>query len=184
MLIAALAVILSGAAAWWSHRYARSLTDERRALEAERKTANKRLENASQEKKEYESLEGMVAAVAEAVKWEPDSTYVLRWFADTAAERGVRLVNSQMLALRRGSDNAGSAAYKRTQFSLRLQGSYGRLVEYVDRVERSPHAMVIEKMAMSATRNAGNMGEIMLTISCLYPAPAKAGAAERGGKGQ
>ena len=47
-------------------------------------------------------------------------------------------------------------------------------MQYVARVEHSPHVMVVESMSLTADRAEVGVGRLQMTVSCLTPAPAQA----------
>lgn len=169
LVIAFLALLCSGAAAWLSHYYAEDLTRRRIALQKELINAKAREKFAALDRRKFEDLDAIAKKITERVEWGTDPTYVLRWFADTADEVGVRLAHSQVMTLRSGKNIVGEKKLRRTQYSLRLNGTYAALVSYTEHVERSPYMMLVEKLSMSSRRSGGDDGELRLTVSSLCP---------------
>jgi len=169
LLLAVIILLLSGAAAWWSRQRVSVVAVEREKLEVALSESESRMDNATRERKEYELLDELATTIRKEIHWEPDCTYILRWLGDTASASGVRLSNSRVVTLGRDKNAVASGTLRRTQLSLRMEGTYARLVDYVERVERSPHLLLIEKLSMAANRGGGDEGEMRLTVSSLYP---------------
>ena len=144
MLLSLLLLLAAGAAERTSSLYAARLAERRHALATKLAEASDRTLKVNQEKAEYEAIEALARKVAEQIQWEPDSTNVLRWFAETAADTGVRVVNSKVLPPDKKTGTVAGGAFNRAQFALHLEGAYAPLVRYVERVERSPSPMLIE----------------------------------------
>jgi len=145
------------------------LTARRASLKKEVAAASARTVNASSEMDEYAAIEALAVRLENGVRWETDSTNVLRWFADTASGLGVRLVNSRMLPPDPALLTVAGGRFERMAFQVRLHGRFGPLVQYVERVERSPYVMVVEKLSLTADRDRPGAGEIRMTVSCLSP---------------
>ncbi len=173
VLIVALFLAVAVAAERVSAYYVSKLVVRRRALENGLEEATVRTLRAKQEKVRYDEVERLAKQVESAVRWEPDSTNLLRWFADMAAAEGVRLLNSKLRPYNRtGKDSlVGEGKLRRIGFDVVLEGGFRPLVQFVERVERTPHVMLIERLSLSAVRSSPGMGELKITVSCLSPAP-------------
>lgn len=159
--------------------YARRFEASHRAMRRELEDVRVRTGNAEMEKTTYLSMSAKAGRLQDTIQWQADSTNVLRWFADTAGELNARLVNSKLVSIS-GQEQSKIVLdeFRRTCYTLHLQGTFGALVHYVEHVERSPLVMAVEKFNLSANRNNDGTGELKLTVSCLCPVQATAPAAE------
>jgi len=169
-LVIAVGVLLASAGvAWWTRLCATDLAGQREDLKTELAAARERENTAAGTRARIEGLDEALCKIEDRLDWEPDPTNILRWFADTAERSGVRLIHSQVMSLRKGEDLIGDKKLRRTQYAVRVQGTYAGLVGYLDRVERSPHVMIVEEFSLAARRNADDDGELRLTVSALCP---------------
>ncbi len=168
-LTALLVLLVSAGLAWWSAHRVNALAREREKVVVERKGSDLRLIGANQTEKRIEAANRCADDVAETLAWAPDSTVVLQWFADTAGLEGVVLDYTQVLPLRVDRDTMAEGRMVRTHYSLRIEGPFVNLVRYIERVEESPHVLVVEKFSMSAKRNYDDLGDLRLTVSALSP---------------
>ena len=171
--VAVAALILSMSGAWWSSRRAHALEERRDELKEEAKASAKRVANQAQEEADCRLVSKLADEVLGSAKWESQMTNLLRWLSHAAVTEGVRVTNSGV-ARESGSRGVSLKGLNRQRFEVRVKGSYARLVRYIEKVERSPHAMVIEEFSMYASRNLGDHGEARLVISCLRPRPTSA----------
>ena len=117
----------------------------------------------------YEAVNKLDKKIDGHVRWESDSTNLLRWCANPEETKGVRLLRSHIMRGRGGETFVVGGNVLRIRLELLLEGPYPALVKYVDRVERSPHPMLIEQLAATAKRGPTGEGELRLVISCVYP---------------
>ena len=169
ILLVFLVLLGSAGVRWTSSRYAKKVDDEHQKLKVEHEKMRGSADSIAREKESYEALGAQADEIENWIIWEEDSTNLLRWFADTATETRVRLANSQMVPERRGRAAEAVTAFKRMRFDLLLEGSYDPLVQYVDRIEHAPYPMLVERLTMNADRGTVGMGNLKLTVSCLYP---------------
>ena len=92
----------AGAAERFSSLYIAGLeaNDKRLAQQAEEMRA--RTDAAPAETKKYQEIEHLAALVQDQIRWEPDSTRVMRSFGDIAARLGVKLVETRTVAIEFG----------------------------------------------------------------------------------
>lgn len=154
-----------------SARYVGTLARKRKAVDMELEAARTRTSGVTEEQSRYRSALAVAAKLQECVKWEPDSTNILRWFAETAGDVGVRITNSRMLPTEKRKETVARGTFTRTRYAVLVEGGYGSLVRYVERVEHSPHAMVVDSFALQADREARSRGQLKMTVSCLCPVP-------------
>jgi hypothetical protein len=138
---------------------------------------------AADERARYREIEHLAALVQDQIRWEPNSTLIMRSFGETAARLGVKLIETRTVPGAADSMLVAGGAYQRMRIDVRLMGSFWSLVQYVDSVERNARPMVIESLYMTADRDTAGTGELRMTISALYPAPpSTAPVATTGGK--
>ena len=154
-----------------THTVSRSLRRQRKEMQTRLEDLRIRTLRATEEKQRYDELNAKARLLAEKVSWEADTTNVLRWFADTAAECNVRLTNSKLLPPRRPGDEIVFDAFARTRYSLQMEGGYGALVRYTEAIERCPHVMLIDSFALLANRDDDGTGEMKMSVSALSPLP-------------
>jgi len=174
LLLAAL--LLGGVIAgeWMADTYARQMEKERRALSDRLEDLRVRTLNAEKEEATYVELSKMADELRSTIRWEPDSTNILRWFADMAARLNLRLMNSKRLGLTRGKDAMVLGVFHKTRYSLQMEGAYDALVKCLEQLERSPHVMLIESITMAANREDDGTGQMKVTLTCLHPQTAAA----------
>lgn len=150
-----------------------------RSLKKQKQSASERLEelrlrtlNAEQEKNKYRQLADMAQTLGKTVCLEPDSTNILRWFAGIAAELNLGVQKSW----RHRSDHDQSkpviiedAIFETIRYSFHVTGPYGALVKCVARIERSPHVMVIEGLSLETNSEDDGLGQLEVTVTCLFP---------------
>ena len=163
-------LICSALARWYSGQYARNRTAQCEKLLRDREELSFRMQNAVQERRRYSTLSAAADRLEARVRWAADPTSAIQWFAATAEEEGVRLANSQLVASKKRNDLAANGAFRRMAFEMLLEGEYGPLTAYVDRVERAPHPMLIERLEMLADRRETGQGSLRLTVACVFPA--------------
>ena len=134
-----------------------------------------RIDGAGAEMKKYREIEQLAARIQDQIRWEPDSTRVMRSFGEAAARLGVRLVETRTLVMDPAAMTVAGGAYQRMRIEARLLGSFWNLVQYVDEIERSARPMVIESLVMAADRDKFGTGDLRMTVSALYPATATVG---------
>jgi hypothetical protein len=179
LVVVTLFLLAAGAAERLSALYVRHLadTDERLARRADEMKA--RADGAAVESKKYQEIDHLASLIEDQVRWEPDSTRVMRSFADIAARLGVRLVETRALELegmgREGNLVAGGA-FQRMRIEAHLVGSFWGLLQYVDAVEHSAQPMVVENLNMTADRDKIGTGDVRMTVSALFPVPSVAGS--------
>jgi len=167
VLFAAVAVAAERVSAYYVSR----LAARRRALETELEEASLRTLRAQKEKQRYDEVERLADKVAAALRWEPDSTNLLRWFADLAAAERVRLVNTKLRPLEPKQALVADDALRRTVFEVTVEGRFASLVRFLQRIEHSPHVMIVERLTLAAQQDSPGTAELKLTVSCLSPAP-------------
>ena len=176
LVVVVLFMLAAGAGERLSTLYIHSLEayDKRVAKQTEEMRA--RTDGAAAEAKKYQDVEHLAALVQDQIRWEPDSTRVMRSFDDIATRLGVKLVETRAVAA--GSENmlVAGGAYQRMRIEARLVGSFWSLLQYVDSVERSAHPMVIESLSLAADRDKLGTGELRMTVSALYPVPPSTGS--------
>ena len=171
--VAVAALILSMSGAWWSSRRAHALEKKRDELKEEAKASAKRVDNQAREETDCRRISALAGEVVDCVEWESQMTNLLHWLGNAAIMERVRVSNIGV-AKESGARGGPLKDLERQRFEVRVEGSYAPLVRYIERVERSPHAMVIEEFSMYASRNLGDHGEARLVISCLRPRPTSA----------
>ena len=140
----------------------------RTALRKELAEAEARALSIAKERQRYEQLLAAAERVQARVAWENDSTNLLRWFADTAAETGVRLSSGKVVVSVRGDKPVAGGHFMPLRFDLRLEGSYWPLVRYIELIENSPSPILIESMTLNADRSLPGEGELHLVVVSLY----------------
>ena len=182
-LIVALAFMLAaGAAERFSAFYVHDLETEDKTLARQADELRIRTDGAAAETKKYQEIEHLVALVEDQIRWESDSTRVMRSFGDIAARLGVKLIDTRTVSVDAQSMVVAGGAYQRMRLESRLLGSYWSLLQYVDSIERSAQPMVIESLSMAADRDKVGTGELRVTVSTLYPAAPSAGSSAATGE--
>jgi len=171
VLVAVLLMGLGIFAERYSAISARRLAARKDDLRRELDDLKERTVNATNERAQYERVSDLAAKLRDTVAWEHDSTNVLRWFADLAAQLNVQLVSSRLLTPAKQTDATVLEIFDRVSYALQLEGNYGPLVRYVERVEHSPHVMLIDTLSLTADRSDDGTGDLRLTVTCLCPKP-------------
>ena len=176
LVVVILFMLGAGAAERFSSFYVHTLEAKDKALAQQAEEMRIRTDGAAVETKKYQEIEHLAALIQDEIRWESDSTRVMRSFGDTAARLGVKLLETRTVALGAESVHVAGGAYQRMRIEARLLGSFWGLLQYVDEIERSPQPMVIESLVMTADRDRAGTGELRMTVSALYPAPPPAGS--------
>jgi len=174
LLLAVLLLAAGVGAERYSAMSARKLAERKNDLRRELEGLKDRTAKAEGERARYQRVSDLAKRLQGTVAWEPDSTNALRWFADLAAELNARLVSSRLLVPSKPEEATALETFDRVSYALELEGNYGALVRYVDRVERSPHVMLIESLSLTADRSDDGTGQMRLQVTCLYPKPQQA----------
>lgn len=161
----------AGAAERFSSFYVHSLEAKDKALDRQAAEMRVRTDGAPAETKKYQEIERIAARVQDQIRWESDSTRVMRSFGDIAAKLGVKLVETRTVPVSGESKLVAGGAYQRMRVESRLVGTFWGLVQFVDNIERSAQPIVVESLSMSADRDKAGTGELRMTVSALYPAP-------------
>jgi len=173
VIIAFIILLLSVATLCWTHRRAKTVAKGYRNLSKEVQVAQARAATVVATRAGFAEASKSLDQIDAHVTWESDPTFILRWFANTADAVGVYIEQAQIVTLSSGLEQVGNGDVVRTQYEIRARGTFQSLVHYLDRIEKSPHVMVVEKLTMSATRSRDaedGEGELHLTVSNLYPA--------------
>jgi hypothetical protein len=182
MILVILFLAAAGAAERGSALYLERLRDKDRALRDQIAELSAREKGAPAERQKYDEIERLARRIQEQIRWEPDSTRVMRSFGDSAARMGVRLMETRMLAVGSEGTVVAGGAYRRMRIETRLTGSFWPLVDYVDDLERNARPMVVESVVLTADRDKSGTGDLRLTVSVLSPNPAAAPGGTGGGK--
>jgi hypothetical protein len=177
-------LFLLGAAAGerFSAFYVRGLVEKDKELARQAEKMQARCDGAPAEVKKYQEIDHLSALIQDQVRWETDSTRVMRTFGDIAARLGVKLVESRTVGMSGESGRVAGGAYERMRIEARLVGSFWGLLQYVDAIERSAQPMVVESLALTADRDKAGTGDMRMTVSALYPVPAQAGSSATTGE--
>jgi hypothetical protein len=177
LVVAILFMLGAGAGKWAGSSYIQSLKAKDEVLTRRADEMRIRTDGAAAEAKKYQEIEHLAALVENQIRWEPDSTRVIRSLGDAAARLGVRLVETRTVPAAGAADSAlvAGGAYQRMRIEARLKGSFWSLLQYVDDIEHSARPMVIESLAMMADRDKVGAGELRVTVSALYPVPNSTG---------
>jgi hypothetical protein len=159
----------AGAAERFSAFYVHSLEAKDKDLAQQAAKMRVRTDGAASETKKYEEIAVLAARVQDQIRWEPDSTRLMRSFGSIAARLGVRLVESRTVPLGTESMLVAGGAYQRMRIEARLMGSFWSLLQFADNIERSAQPMVVEGLTMTADRDKTGSGELNMTVSALYP---------------
>ena len=176
LVVVILFMLGAGVAERFSAFYVHSLEAKDKVLLQQTETMRIRTDAAAVETKKYQEIERLAARVQDQIRWEPDSTRVMRSFGDTAAKLGVKLVETRTVAVSSESKFVAGGAYQRMRIESRLVGSFWSLVQFVDSIERSAQPMVVENLGMTADRDKVGTGELRMTVSALYPAEPSPGS--------
>jgi hypothetical protein len=176
LVVVILFMLSAGAAERFSSSYVQRLRADDKALAQRAEEMKSRMDGAPVETKKYQEIERLAALVQDQIRWEPDSTRVMRSLGDIATRLGVRLVETRTVSASADTALTPGGAYQRMHIEARLMGSFWGLVQYIDSVERSTRPMVIESISMTADRDKSGTGELHMTVSALYPAPSATGS--------
>jgi hypothetical protein len=172
LIVVILFMLGTGTAERFSAFYVQRLRANDKALAQCADEMRIRTDGAAVETKKYREIEHLAALVEDQIRWESDSTRVMRSFGEAAQRLGVRLIETRTVAVSAAeSMTVAGGAYQRMRLEAHLRGSFWGLVQYVDYIERSPRPMVIESLVMTAERDKVGVGDLHITISALYPAP-------------
>ena len=176
LIVVILFMLGAGAAERCSYLYVQRLKAKDKDLVQRAAELKSRTTEAPAERKKYEEIEHLADLVQDKIRWEPDSTRVMRSFGEIAGRLGVKLVETRAIPVSSDSTLVAGGAYQRMRIDVRLRGSFWGLLQYVDTIESSPTPMVVESLVLGADRDASGAGELRLTVSALYPAPPSAGS--------
>ena len=166
----------AGAADWLSSWYVQRLQTKDKSLIQSANDMRIRTDGAVAEAAQYREIEHLAALVQDQIRWEPDSTRLMRSFGETAARLGVKLVETRTGAVDPSNVIVAGGAYQRIRIETRLHGSFWSLLQYVDTIERSAQPMAIESLVMMADHDKSGTGELRMTASALYPVPPAIGS--------
>jgi hypothetical protein len=166
----------AGAAERFSSFYVHRLEAKDKELAKSASELRMRTDGAAAETKKYEEIERLIARVQDQIRWEPDSTHLLRSFGDIAGRLGVKLIETRTIPGGGESMLVAGGAYRRTRIEARLQGSFWSLLQFLDNIERSAQPMVVESLGMTADRDKAGIGELRMTVSALSPVPPSTGS--------
>jgi hypothetical protein len=166
----------AGAAERFSAVYVQHLKANDKALAQRADEMRIRTDGAAVETKKYREIEHLAALVEDQIRWESDSTRVMRSFGEAAPKLGVRLIETRTVALDSSNTTVAGGAYQRMRFEAHLKGSFWGLVQYVDYIEHNARPMVIESLVMAADRDKVGTGDLRITVSALYPVPVSTGS--------
>jgi len=169
LLLTLALLILTVVAERASAVYARNLSAQQTKMSKKLEDLTVRTEGADVERQECGDIIALAEELESRINWQSDSTNVLRWFADTAASCNVSLVNSKLQEGAQAHDTVVFDTFARARYSLEVEGSYGALVQYLEKVEGSPLVMLTEKFTVNANTRDDGEGELKLTLSCLSP---------------
>jgi Tfp pilus assembly protein PilO len=176
LVVVILFMLAAGAAERFSAYYVHSLEAKDKALVRQADEMRIRTDGAAAETKKYQEIERLAVRVQDQIRWEPDSTRVMRSFGDIAAGLGVKLVETRTVAVSSENKLVAGGAYQRMRIESRLVGSFWSLIQFVDNIERSAQPMVVESLSMTADRDKSGTGELRMTVSALYPAEPSPGS--------
>lgn len=173
--------------------YAEDLAGKRKAAGRKLDEVVIRTSAVARERAQYEQALTVAEKLNSRVQWEPDSSNILRWFAETAVEVGTRATSTKMIALAKtnatsavrrpeGSASVAGGAFTRMRYDVLVEGGYGSLARYVERVEHSPHAMLIEDLSLYTSRKERGRAELKMTVSCLCLVPKEPAAVAKVGE--
>ena len=182
LVLVILFLLGAGAGERFSAFYVRNLVEKDKDLARTAEKMRARTAGASAEIRKYQEIKHLSDLIQDQVRWEPDSTRVMRTFGDVAARLGVKLIESRTIGMSGESGRVAGGAYQRMRVEARLAGSFWGLLQYVDAIERSAQPMVVESLALTADRDRAGTGDMRMTVSALYPAPAVAGSSATTGE--
>ena len=182
ILLVILLLLGAGAARWFTWRHIGRLNVKHRKLESDFEVLDVYADTAKLADVKHQALDAKVDRIEAYTIWDSESTNLIRWFADSAAEVAVRQNLSRVLASRGEQPTVADGTFGRTRYELQLTGKYGPLVRYIERVERAPYPTVIEKITMNASNSVPGEGELKLTVSCLSLIPDESEAEDRDGE--
>jgi hypothetical protein len=171
LVLVILFMLGAGTAERLSAIYVHKLEDNDKALARQAEEMTARTDGQAAEMKKYQEIERLAGRIQDQIRWEPDSTRVIRSFGDIAVRVGVKLAETRTAPGTTESLLLPGGAYQRMRIELRLMGSYWSLVQYVDAIERGAQPMVIESLTMTADRDKVGTGDLRMTVSVLYPVP-------------
>lgn len=173
-LVILVALLLVGAiiGARLTRAFARNLVQEQVQTAEHLEELRVRTLNADAEKKEYTALAEMAENLVKTIRLEPDSTNLLRWFNDTT--RGLNLQLRKSARERTDHDLNNSvvldeAVFETITYVLHVEGTYSALVQCVERLERSPHVMLIEGFSLETNSEDDGTGQLKASVVCLFP---------------
>jgi len=175
VVVAFLFMIAAGVGEWLSVRYVHRLEEEDKRLAQRADEMVARANGAGVEGRKYQEIDHLALLIQDQIRWEPDSTRVIRSFDDVASTTGVKLLEARTLDTGRDSGLVAGGAYQRMRIEMRLLGTFWGLLQYVDAVERSAQPMVIESLTLTADRDKAGTGDLRMTVSALSPVPTAAG---------
>lgn len=164
-----------------SARYAQQLKTRRVALEQQVKETDVRTTRATQEREQYEAMQGQLQRLNEQLRWEADTTRLIDWLNRTGRDLGLGDITCRMLPADRTGPAVAGGALERIRFETHLRGNYWPLVRYVEEIERSHAPMLIESLNLIADREKPGAGELKMIVSCLWAVPPKNNSVKTGG---
>jgi len=171
--VAAILLLLSGVAAERvSDYYAKRLRARRKTMTQELDTLRERTLRADAERKESLAIVRLANDLRTRIRWEDDSTDILRSIAQQAADLNVRLSVCKLEPTARVEDVNIVEGFIRSEYTLHAEGLYGAVVQFVERVERSPHVILIETLTLQANKDDDGTGELRMKFSTLCPSGA------------
>ena len=133
--------------------YGRKLAADASAMQARVEDMQVRTHNADMERERYNAISAKADRLEATLDWKTDTTDVLRWFADVAADKNVRLLNSKLQPIHRIEEEMVLDTFHRTRYSLQISGPYGALTRYLEAIERSPLVIIVEDVKLTANRD-------------------------------
>ncbi len=125
LVVVILFMLGAGTAERLSAVYVHKLEDKDKALAQQIEEMNLRTSGQDTEMKKYQEIEQLAARIQDQIRWEPDSTRVIRSFGDIATRLGVKLAETRTVT--------GSA-----ENMLLAGGDYQRM-----RIEAPPHGFLL-----------------------------------------
>ena len=181
LLVVIFFMLGAGAADYLSSLYVQRLKAKDKDLAQRAAEMKVRTDGAAAETRKYQEIEHLAALVQDQIRWEPDSTRVMRSFDEIAARLGVKLAETRTVPVSGQDMTVAGGVYQRMRIEARLTGSFWGLLQYVDNIERNARPLVIETLSMTADRDKTGTGELRMTVSALYPAPSTGPSATTGG---
>jgi hypothetical protein len=168
IILACVFVVVAVAAERLGAKRLEMLGLRRSDLQTKLKEAEARTLSGARERQRYEQILAAADRLEARLVWENDSTNLLRWFADTAAETGIRLSSGKVQVAARGEKPVADGKFMPLRFDLRLEGSYWPLVRYIERIENSPSPILIETVTLNADHSLQGEGSLHLLVVSLY----------------